>query len=59
MKISPIVSKKFILTGTPVQNNLTELHTIFNFIDATILGDEKSFKKDFAKIIVAGAKVLL
>jgi SNF2 family DNA or RNA helicase len=57
MKISPIFSKKFILTGTPVQNNLTELHTIFNFIDASILGDEKSFKKDFAKIIVAGAKV--
>ncbi|RME83936.1 MAG: DEAD/DEAH box helicase [Caldilineae bacterium] len=36
------------LTGTPVENRLTELWSIFNFLNKGYLGSEASFRKQFA-----------
>lgn len=57
MKIANLITKKLVLTGTPIQNNLTELHCIFNFIDNEVLGDLRSFKQYYEKVIVRGTKV--
>lgn len=38
---------KLALTGTPIQNNLLELHSIFQFLMKSFLGAEDRFKKDF------------
>ncbi len=35
---------KFVLTGTPVENNLTELWSIFSFVSPYLLGKFKTFK---------------
>ena len=36
---------KFILTGTPIQNNILEMWAIFDFLMPGYLGDEEFFKK--------------
>ncbi len=35
---------RFVLTGTPIENNLTELWSIFSFVSPMILGKFKTFK---------------
>lgn len=42
---------KMITTGTPVENNLTELWTLFRFINPGLLGSQKQFHKRFAGVI--------
>lgn len=37
--------RKVILSGTPVQNNLNELHTMMRIVDPTLLGTMTDFKK--------------
>lgn len=44
---SLLIPKRILLTGTPIQNDLTEYYTIINFINPGILGDYKSFQKNF------------
>jgi hypothetical protein len=39
------------LTGTPVENRLVELHSIMDFLNAGMLGSERSFRERFAKPI--------
>ena len=39
---------KLALTGTPVENRLTELWSIFQFINPGYLGSQKAFKSNFA-----------
>lgn len=39
---------KLALTGTPVENRLTELWSIFQFINPSYLGSQKAFKLNFA-----------
>ncbi|KAK6464988.1 P-loop containing nucleoside triphosphate hydrolase protein [Scheffersomyces coipomensis] len=41
------VTKKILLTGTPIQNNLTEFFTIIDFINPGILGEFKSFQRNY------------
>ena len=36
---------RLVITGTPVQNNLSEFYTVVNFVNPGILGDLKSFRK--------------
>jgi superfamily II DNA or RNA helicase len=35
-------------TGTPIQNNLMDLHALFSFLNPGLLGSEASFRKTFA-----------
>ncbi|MEE4117022.1 MAG: DEAD/DEAH box helicase [Marinilabiliaceae bacterium] len=39
---------RLVLTGTPVENSLTDLWTQLNFVNPGILGSNKYFKKEFA-----------
>ena len=39
---------RIALTGTPVENRLTELWSIFHFLNPNYLGSEKSFRRRFA-----------
>ena len=38
-------------TGTPIQNNLMDLHSIFNVLNPGLLGSETKFRKTFAEPI--------
>lgn len=38
---------KILLTATPLQNSLTDLHGLVSFIDSRIFGSEKSFSKRY------------
>jgi SNF2 family DNA or RNA helicase len=42
---------RIALTGTPVENRLTELWSIFHFLNPGYLGSEKSFRRSFANPI--------
>ncbi|XP_028400404.1 DNA excision repair protein ERCC-6-like [Dendronephthya gigantea] len=43
----------FILTGTPVQNNLKEMWALFDFVcQGQLLGTSRSFKKEYEQPIV-------
>lgn len=48
--------KKVLLTATPLQNRLDELFGLVSFIDPTIFGDIKSFRKNY--ILESGAQDL-
>ena len=38
---------KILLTATPLQNNLSDLHGLVSFIDTRIFGTEKAFNKQY------------
>lgn len=38
---------KILLTATPLQNNLSDLHGLVSFIDSRIFGTEKAFNKQY------------
>jgi len=44
-------SFRMITTGTPIENNLTELWSLFRFINPGLLGSQKQFHKRFAQLI--------
>jgi len=49
---------RLILTGTPIMNNLKELHALFNFATSgKILGTHKEFQNKFGKPIEAARSV--
>lgn len=41
---------KLALTGTPIQNNLLELWSIFDFLMPNYLGTREEFKKNFSRL---------
>lgn len=41
------ISKKILLSGTPIQNDLEEFYTIIDFLNPGILGSYASFKKRY------------
>ena len=45
---------RLILTGTPLQNNLSELWSVFDFIEPKIFGSFNKFQKDYANTIERG-----
>ncbi|WEJ93861.1 helicase [Yamadazyma tenuis] len=51
------VSKKVLLSGTPIQNNLTEFYTLINFINPGAFGTFTSFQKKFIKPIEMSREV--
>ncbi|KAL3915641.1 MAG: hypothetical protein SGILL_005551 [Bacillariaceae sp.] len=47
-------TRRLILTGTPIMNNLQELHSIFTFCTSgKVLGDHRDFQDNFGKPIEA------
>ncbi|PRT56812.1 TATA-binding protein-associated factor MOT1 [Wickerhamiella sorbophila] len=44
---------RLILSGTPIQNNVLELWSLFDFLMPGFLGSEKSFNERFSKPIIA------
>lgn len=45
---------RLILSGTPMQNNLQELWSLFNFIQPGLLGELDYFENQFCKTIIKG-----
>jgi superfamily II DNA or RNA helicase len=45
---------RLVLTGTPVENRLEELWSLFRFLMPGLLGSESAFREGFAKPIEAG-----
>ena len=46
--------RRLIVSGTPIQNNLQELHTLFDFVCPGLLGDKTYFKHEFERPILIG-----
>ncbi|MFB6350250.1 MAG: DEAD/DEAH box helicase, partial [Bradymonadaceae bacterium] len=46
--------RRLALTGTPVENRLTELWSIMEFLNPGMLGPEKRFRKEIAEPVEAG-----
>ncbi len=42
---------RLVMTGTPIENNLTELWSQFHFVNPGMLGNIKSFQSNFARLI--------
>ena len=49
-------SHKLALSGTPIENNITELYSLFSFLEPTMFRDFKKFKEKYLVPIMAGAK---
>ena len=45
---------RLILSGTPMQNNLQELWSLFNFVQPGLLGELDFFENQFCKTIIKG-----
>ncbi|MGL4768894.1 MAG: DEAD/DEAH box helicase [Mycoplasmoidaceae bacterium] len=45
---------KIAITGTPIENNLSELWSIMNFLNPMILGNKKRFYNNYEKDIYSG-----
>lgn len=45
-------ARRIILSGTPIQNDLSEFFAMVNFVNDGVLGSPKAFLKDFEKPIV-------
>lgn len=45
-------SRRIILSGTPIQNDLTEFFAMVNFVNNGVLGSWKGFQRDYEKPIM-------
>eukprot|EP00170_Pyropia_yezoensis_P005721 contig_23237_g5738 len=54
---SVAASHRLVLTGTPIQNTVLELWSIFDFLMPGFLGTERSFRDAYAKPILASREL--
>eukprot|EP00198_Chlamydomonas_reinhardtii_P013591 XP_001702928.1 SWI/SNF chromatin remodeling complex component [Chlamydomonas reinhardtii] len=45
---------RVIISGTPIQNNLMEMHSLFDFTTEGLLGDARAFKTNYERPITKG-----
>ena len=50
---SLVANRRLILSGTPIQNSVLELWSLFDFLMPGFLGSETSFNLNFSKPILA------
>ena len=43
---------RLVISGTPIQNNLQELHTLVDFVNEDLLGDRQTFRHEFERPIL-------
>ncbi|KAI6138842.1 SNF2 family N-terminal domain-containing protein [Pisolithus thermaeus] len=48
------VKRRVILTGTPIQNDLSEYFSLLNFANPNFLGTREEFRKNFENAIIRG-----
>ncbi|PBK78334.1 hypothetical protein ARMSODRAFT_991686 [Armillaria solidipes] len=48
------VKRRVILTGTPIQNDLSEYFSLLNFANPNFLGSKNAFRKNFENHIIRG-----
>ncbi|KAH0583782.1 DNA repair protein rhp54 [Termitomyces sp. 'cryptogamus'] len=48
------VKRRVILTGTPIQNDLTEYFSLLSFANPNFLGSKNDFRKNFENLIIRG-----
>ncbi|KAF9265480.1 hypothetical protein L218DRAFT_957061 [Marasmius fiardii PR-910] len=48
------VRRRVILTGTPIQNDLSEYFSLLNFANPNFLGSKNDFRKNFENSIIRG-----
>ncbi|KAG6837298.1 hypothetical protein H0H93_011900 [Arthromyces matolae] len=48
------VQRRVILTGTPIQNDLTEYFSLLSFANPNFLGSKNDFRKNFENLIIRG-----
>ncbi|KAF4614527.1 hypothetical protein D9613_003125 [Agrocybe pediades] len=48
------VTRRVILTGTPIQNDLSEYFSLLNFANPDFLGSKNDFRKNFENAIIRG-----
>ncbi|ETW85838.1 hypothetical protein HETIRDRAFT_414818 [Heterobasidion irregulare TC 32-1] len=48
------VRRRVILSGTPIQNDLSEYFSLLNFANPNFLGSKNDFRKNFENIIIRG-----
>ena len=46
--------RRIILSGTPLQNDLSEFYTMVDFVNPSVLGKYSTFKKEFESAILKG-----
>ncbi|KAI0054159.1 DNA repair protein SNF2 family [Auriscalpium vulgare] len=48
------VKRRVILSGTPIQNDLSEYFSLLNFANPNFLGTKNDFRKNFENVIIRG-----
>ncbi|KAG7877655.1 hypothetical protein KL906_004715 [Ogataea polymorpha] len=46
------IKRRVLLSGTPIQNDLTEFYNVANFVNPGVLGDFKSFQRRYMRPIL-------
>lgn len=46
-----------VLSGTPMENSLKELWSLLNFVERGLLGELKTFEKDYCQQIIKGGYI--
>jgi DNA repair and recombination protein RAD54 and RAD54-like protein len=47
-------SRRVLLSGTPIQNDLTEYYSLLNFVNPGYLGNQSEFRKNYESTILKG-----